>query len=87
MVKDLAGDDSVDVPVIEVVKWDPHERVQEPTAEHALVSVVKSVGVGEARPPRIAKYSATTAAEAVASTVVESVDEGEARPPEIAKAR
>ena len=39
--------------------------------------------VGEARPPEIAKYSATTAASVVAPTVVKSV--GEARPPEIAK--
>ena len=71
----------VDVPVFDMVQWDPQERVQEPTAEHALVFVVKPVGVGEARPPGVAEYSATTAAEAVASTVVESVDDCEARPP------
>ena len=57
----------------------PQERVQE-TAEHALVSVVKSFGVGEVGPPGIAKYRATTAAETVASTFVESVDVCEVGP-------
>ena len=56
----------VDVPVIKVVKWDPQERLEEVTAEP---------------PPGIAEYSATTAAEVVASTVVESVDGCEVRPP------
>ena len=39
----------VDVPVFEVVKWDWQERVQDPTADHAPVSVVESFGVGEVR--------------------------------------
>ena len=38
----------VDVPVVGVVKLAPQERVQEPTVEHAPLSGVKSVGVGEA---------------------------------------
>ena len=71
----------VDVPVFDIVQWDPQERVQEPTAEHAFVFVLKPVGVGEARPPGVAEYSAAKAAEAVASTVVESVHGGEARLP------
>ena len=62
------------------MKWDPQERVEEPTAWHALVSVAKSFGVGEARPPGISEYSVTTAAEDVASTVVESVDSCEVPP-------
>ena len=66
----------VHVQVFDMVKW--QERVREPTAEHALVSVVKLVGVGEVGPPGFAEYSATTAAEAVASTVVESVVDCEA---------
>ena len=57
------------MPVFDVVQWSPQERVQEPTAEHASVSVVMPVG------------RATTAAEGVASTVVESDDDCEARPP------
>ena len=49
----------VDAPVIEVLKRNPQERVEEPTAE---------------RTPGSEEYSVTTAAEAAASTVVESVD-------------
>ena len=37
----------VDVPLIEVVKLNPQERVQEPSVEHATMPIVKSVGVGE----------------------------------------
>ena len=47
------------------VKWDPQERVEEPTAEPL---------------PGFTEYCVTTAAEAVASTVVESVDGCEVRP-------
>ena len=45
----------VHVPAIKV-KWDSQERVQEPTAAHAPLSVVQSFGVGEGRLPGITKY-------------------------------
>ena len=51
-----------------------------PLRRGCLAQVVKSFGVGEAQPPGIAKYRATTASEAVPSTIVESVDGCEARP-------
>ena len=56
------------------------------TAASAVVPTV-AMSVAEARPPEIAKYSATTAFLVGAPTVAKSVGVAEARPPEIAKYR
>ena len=49
------------------------------SATTTATAVARSVGFGEARPPGVAKYSATTAAIAVAPTVAKSVGKEEAR--------